>query len=180
MSGIRLLLLFYKLGVSAITEKQPKKYRSITCPSCQEPLDRNNEEFTEHSKKYYHRSCFRIHYQKTQNRKDLIDYACKLHNIKHPGVIVKQIKEFEDDYGYTLKGIELALRYFHEILGNPVDRMGIGIVPWIYEDAKRHYKKIAAISKSAQDAETGNRDEIIHIELSNKKKIAKHIDIEGL
>lgn len=167
--------------MDTITEKQKtKKYRSIKCPSCQEPLDRNTEPFTEHSKKFYHQSCFGLYFQKTQHRKDLIDYVCKLHNIKHPGVIVRQIKEFEESYGYTLKGIELALRYFHEIQGNPVDRVGIGIVPWIYEDAKRHYKKIAAISKSAHEAEPGGRHEIIHIEISDKKKIAKHIDIEGL
>lgn len=53
-------------------------------------------------------------------------------------MMLKQIKEYQEEYGYKLKGIELALRYFYETLDNkPREGDGIGIVPFVYDEAKR-------------------------------------------
>ena len=55
----------------------------------------------------------------------------------------KQIKEFKEKYNYTHSGILKSLIYFYEVKGNPKEKAratgGIGIVPFIYEEAKRYY-----------------------------------------
>lgn len=58
------------------------------------------------------------------------------------GKITLQIKKYIQDHPeYTYSGIKRTLEYFYEIKKNPIEkaRGGIGIVPWIYEEAKRYY-----------------------------------------
>lgn len=95
--------------------------------------------------------------------------------------MLKQIKEFQDDYGYTLKGMELTLRYFHEIQGNGVDARGIGIIPYVYEDAKRHYNYIQKVKNSFQSDFTNILSpEPKVVKTKFKKKITQSFNIEEL
>lgn len=53
----------------------------------------------------------------------------------------KQIKDFVNDYGYSFSGILKSLIYFYEVKGNSKEKAngGIGIVPFIYQDAYNYY-----------------------------------------
>ena len=58
------------------------------------------------------------------------------------GKITLQIQKFLQDHPeYTYSGIRRTLEYFYEIKKNSLDKAngGIGIVPWVYEEAKRYY-----------------------------------------
>lgn len=183
--------LFYRCTAKKVTpiaeEKEVKKYtRTVKCPYCEEQIDRNTEDFTQHSNRYFHKECFNQRQEEIEERNrprnDLIDYICELHNLQRPnGFILRQIKEFEEEYGYTLKGIEFSLRYFHDIEGNPVvERTGIGIVPHVYEDAKRYYSNIARIRSIASESEFDNTPQVIYTIPDRKRRKVKKIDIGGL
>lgn len=55
----------------------------------------------------------------------------------------KQIKDFREEYGYSYSGMLKSLIYFYEVKGNSKEKAkasgGIGIVPFIYEQAKLYY-----------------------------------------
>lgn len=157
-----------------------RKYRLVKCPSCEGNVDRNTEPFVEHSKRYYHEKCFQLFELQKQHREELISYICQLYEIDMPNIYMrKQIKDFQDEYNYTLKGMELALRYFHEIEGNPVDAKGIGIVPYIYEDAKRYYVRMQRINQANSNQKLDNEIEVIYAS-PHKKRGRKTISIEDI
>lgn len=56
----------------------------------------------------------------------------------------KQIKDFQQEYGYTYSGMLKSLIYFYEVKGNSTEKAngGIGIVPFVYKDAYRYYYSI--------------------------------------
>jgi hypothetical protein len=75
--------------------------------------------------------------------------------------------------------MELALRYFHETLGNrPQDGSGIGIIPFVYEEAKNYYIKQMKISESIEN----HKDEeiTVYIDPNRNKRKSKKIDITAL
>jgi len=58
------------------------------------------------------------------------------------GRITLQIKKYMQDHPeYTYSGIKRTLEYFYEVKNNPIEKAngGIGIVPWVYEEAKRYF-----------------------------------------
>jgi len=68
-----------------------------------------------------------------------------LFNIPSIGIrIQKQIEDYHNNKGYTYSGILKSLTYFFDIKGNSIEKAngGIGIVPYIYEDARNYYTAI--------------------------------------
>ena len=53
----------------------------------------------------------------------------------------RQINTYISDYNYSYSGIQRTLTYFYEIKGNSLDKAngGIGIVPYVYQDAYNYY-----------------------------------------
>ena len=82
--------------------------------------------------------------EKDKNLEKLEKYICQLFDVDYvPPRIQKQITQFKNEFNYTYSGILKTLVYFYEIQGNNQndDKYGqtIGIVPWIYEDAKKYF-----------------------------------------
>lgn len=155
--------------------------RKVKCPYCEEKLDKDDA--ISYKKRYYHEECFNTWRLEAEHRKDLIEFICELHGIDAPtGMMVKQIKDFQVDYEYKLKGIELSLRYFYEILDNPVrEGDGIGIVPYVYEEAKKHYLLKQGVQKSIENHNPKENKTVVvkTPEFKYEKKIKK-IDISQL
>ncbi|SNZ10019.1 hypothetical protein SAMN05421503_1474 [Terribacillus aidingensis] len=146
--------------------------RQVKCPYCETKLDQ--EDAISHQKRYYHPNCLEAKKNESQDYKDLIEYICELHGISRPtGMMVKQIKEFRNDYNYKLKGIELALRYFYETESNPVrEGDGIGIVPYIYDKARDHYVTILNVEESVENAELP-QEKVVSVLSPKPKKIKR-------
>lgn len=159
----------------------------VTCPYCKEQL--NKEDAVIHKRRYYHSECLEQKEKEEEEKrresedyKELINYICQLYNLDAPtGMILKQIKEFREEYGYKLQGIKLSLQYFYEIQGNPVlDDVGIGIVPFVYEEAKRHYITRLNVERSLENYK---KNDIQHVYVDLNRKKTKHknlIDISSL
>jgi hypothetical protein len=156
---------------------------------CERKINREVDAFVTISKKNYHQDCYELHRLRQQHRAELLEYICDLYKISVPnGFILKQIKEFEENYNYKLKGIQMALYYFHDINGNPVNIpnskyknvKGIGIVPHIYEEAKQYFIRMQKIESLAQTIKIQTEAEIVRVKPSKKKKPRNFIEIKGL
>lgn len=129
--------------------------------------------------------------RESQDYKDLIAYICELYQIDAPtGWMLKQIKDFKEQFNYTYRGMKTTLHYFYEIQeGNDVaDSMGIGIVPFVYDEAKKFYIDKKAIKDSVSDCDLDkmqNNKRIIKMRKPNRPDENKYkdmalIDIEKL
>lgn len=155
--------------------------RLVKCPHCQTQVDK--DEAVTRSKRYYHQECLEALEMERQQRKELLDYICKLYKIDVPtGFILKQVKDFQEKYNYKLKGMELALRYFYETLDKPVDSQGIGIIPFVYEDAKKHYIMKMKVEQSLINGTETVKSKTVTVEPTKftYKKQTKQIDISLL
>lgn len=168
--------------MSPITEPKKKYSRTVKCPICQQQLDRNTEPFIEKSGRFLHEACNQQQLTRTQPRRDLIEYICELQNIKAPtGYILKQIKDFEENHGFTIQGIHMTLKYFHEIEKNEVvEGTGIGIVEYVYKNARDHYSKMAQITGKASEFPFDKNESTIYSRPRKTENRKKYIDIEEL
>lgn len=141
----------------------------VKCFYCGNTFDRDKEEFSQvQTKRYAHKSCHEEHEsKKTQEEKDeenLRKYIKKLFNISTiPQKINKQIEKFVKENNYSYSGIERSLIYFYEIKGNSLDKSngGIGIVPWVYDDAWRYYYSIWQAKQKQDYVITNQIDSLI-------------------
>lgn len=148
--------------------------RRVKCPECGAYNDKENTVY--HNSKYYCKICFENRQRESQDYKDLIAYICELYQIEAPtGWMLKQIKDYKEQFNFTYRGIKTTLHYFYEIQkGNSVeDSMGIGIVPFVYDEAKKFYIDKRAVKESLKDCnleEIGNKKKIIHVKRETKKQ----------
>ena len=163
--------------------------RKVKCPECGTYNDKENTVY--YNSKYYCKVCYDNKKRESQDYKDLIAYICELYQIDAPtGWMLKQIKDFNEQFNYTYRGMKTTLHYFYEIQeGNDVaDSMGIGIVPFVYDEAKKFYIDKKAVKDSVSDCDLDkmqNNKRIIKMHKPNRPDENKYkdmalIDIEKL
>lgn len=126
--------------------------RKCKCVYCKIEFDRDKLPYVQVTNlRYAHKECAeKNQIQKSQQEIDydnLVNYIEKLFGIGYVSAkVAKQIKDYRELYGYTYSGILGTLVYWYEVKNAPLDKAngGIGIVPYIYEDAKQYYAKINA------------------------------------
>ena len=133
----------------------------VKCPYCEKQFDRNDPsiKFIKIGRRYAHIKCYNEHEaQMTQEEKDLRDlyeYIKVLlgteYNFKKVEHQIKEFKKYTDgnDIPYTYSGMLASLRWFYEIKGNSKEAAngGIGIIPYIYNDAKKYYYNLYLAQK---------------------------------
>lgn len=124
---------------------------NVKCLYCGKTFDRDKcTDFVQiNSRRYAHTACHTEHLaQLSQEEKDLIaleTYIKKLLNIDTINArIKKQINDYKNNQHYSYIGILKALMYFYEVKGNSTEKAngGIGIVPYIYQEAHNYYYRI--------------------------------------
>lgn len=155
--------------------------RKVKCPKCGTFNDK--EETVFYNQRYYCKICFENAKAEAEDYKNLIAFICELYNIEAPtGWILKQIKEYKEQYGYSYIGMKTTLDYFYHIKQEeePEEGMGVGIIPFVYDEAKKFYIDKKAVKESVQEC---NIDKIeqnkktIHIKEQDKIKNDKYKDI---
>lgn len=119
----------------------------VTCTICKKRFDRDKyPAVLVNTRRYAHASCAGVlseeQAKEEQDRQALEEYIIQLFNLKHmDGRITLQIKKFIQDYNYTYSGILRTLKYFYEVKKNDLSKSnnGIGIVPWVYQEAYNYY-----------------------------------------
>lgn len=168
------------MNVSEKKELTKDDLRQMKCPRCDDTVTKYKA--IHHTNgRYYHESCFNEWRNRASDRDSLISYVMELYNIKRPtGMMLMQIKRFHEEFGYKYKGMELTLRYFYEILGNNVrEGDGLGIIPYIYEEATEQFKRQISINESVEKNKNKEREKrIVYVEKEKKDK--NLIDIESI
>lgn len=123
--------------------------RKVKCPGCGIFFYRDEEENLFIKNRYWHTKCYKAEQEK-QSASDsaiteLDNYIIELFSADYVSArIRKQIKDMIDHYGFTYSGILGTLKYWYEVKGNQISKSnnGIGIVPYVYADARKYYETI--------------------------------------
>ena len=119
----------------------------VKCFYCGISFDASIEPYVKvNNRRYAHLECHEKHEaEKTQeeiDKENLENFIMKLFNEDYVNPrIRKQINDFISKYNYSYSGIHRSLEYFYVIKGNNIEKSngGIGIVPYVYQDAYNHY-----------------------------------------
>lgn len=122
----------------------------VKCYYCSQTFDRDKGECLKvNGNRYAHNKCHQLKQQeKSQEEKELEaleEYIKKLFDTDYINPrIRKQIKDFREQHHYTYTGIHKALMYFYDVKKNSIEKAngGIGIVPYVYQNAYEYYYKI--------------------------------------
>ena len=118
--------------------------RLVKCLYCEKTINRQQESFVQKNSRYAHTQCDQEHNREQFEREGLTEYIIKLFGDRvNFGMVGKQIKNFSDDYEYTLSGIKGTLYYCYEVKKMNINMaQGIGIVPYYYNEAKNYFEKV--------------------------------------
>lgn len=119
----------------------------VLCYYCKERFDRDKEETVQvTSRRYAHAKCAinkeKILSEEERDKQDLYAYVNKLfHSEFVDPKIQKQIEAYVKKYKFTYSGMLKALVYFYEVKKNSIKDAngGLGIVPYIYQEAFNYY-----------------------------------------
>lgn len=151
------------------------------CPFCKIYMS-TKEEGKIYKTKKFHNACFEKMLDDMDSGDDemvkLTQYICKLFNIKRINPLMsEQISTFTKTNGYTLSGIRASLYYFFEMEEREVgeDVKGIGIVPFVYDEARQFFEGLAKVkekNKKFCQVVTEN-----HVKIKSPNKSLPKIDI---
>lgn len=132
----------------------------VTCSICKKRFDRDKyPAVLVSSRRYAHALCAgtlsKEEEQREKDKEALEQYIIKLFNLDHmDGKITLQIQRYLQQHpDYTYSGILRTLKYFYEIKKNSIDKAngGIGIIPWVYQEAKQYYYNQWLLSQKNSD-----------------------------
>lgn len=153
--------------------EEVKKQKQLKCFACKELFDRDT--LTVKSGKKYCETCFKIKEEESIAYKDdwdlLFEYICKLYDIKVPtGMMFQQLKTYRNEYEYTNIGMYYTLQYYYSILDNKVlEDTGLGIIPYYYDKAKKHYNKVYTLQDIAEEFKSEEQSIQIKTQIMNKQ-----------
>lgn len=119
----------------------------VTCIYCHEKFDRDKIDFVQISeRRYAHKNCVNKQ-QDLKNKEEkayeeLEKYIMNLFSKDYlTAKVRKQIKDYKQEYHYSFIGMLRSLKWWYEIKGNNLTQAndGIGIIPFIYEQAEKYY-----------------------------------------
>lgn len=136
----------------------------VICLYCNERFDADKEPFVKpHQRRYAHKSCAeKRENERSQEEKDLEaleKYIMQLLDEPYINAKVrKQLKDFQKQYNYTYSGMLKSLVWFYEIQGHSTENAngGIGIIPFIYNQACDYYYSLYLAKLANEDKDVEN------------------------
>lgn len=129
---------------------------NVECAYCKKPMSKKDADCVQVGNgKYAHSACAEL--EKTREKTDkekLEEYIKTLFNISYIEPRVKQqMNKYISEYNYTYSGMLKALHYFYEIKGGDKSKAngGIGIVPFVYNDAYNYYYNLWLAQQKNKD-----------------------------
>lgn len=118
----------------------------VKCLYCGERFDRLSEPNVKIGRRYAHQKCYEAQDDKTlkeqQDKHEFFDYIKEIYGSDYNFVsISKQAESYIKQYNFTYSGMLKSLKWFYEVQKNDKESANgrIGIIPYIYEDAKKYY-----------------------------------------
>lgn len=91
-------------------------------------------------------NCFNFKTKERKDREDLYHYIQDEYNLSFPtGLMLRQIKMFREERGYTYKNIRFTLEYVFHVrrVYTPQVKFGIAFVPHFYDEMITYYKELS-------------------------------------
>ena len=123
----------------------------VKCQECGLMVDKANA-VQDDKKKNYHKICL----ENKKDRDELYALVCTIFHFKAPGPrVYTQVKKYIAD-GCTYRGIIRAVDYFFNVKNNPIEKAnnGLGIVPFVYEEANTYFDRIEYKKKKIAESVT--------------------------
>jgi len=178
-----------KFGTTEVPATQHKSADIKKCFFCGKDLDITKDEWVKpNTTRYAHKACYE---EKRKPGSDLLPddiyYFLKdeIHLVVDYKLFESQRANMVKKNGYTNAGILQALKYWYLVKKSSPDKAngGIGIVPYIYQDAQNYYKDLAknqkAISASIQDS-LKKEAQTITIGKAPKHEVKNLIDLDDI
>lgn len=117
-------------------------------------------------------SCFKQREEKMKNQNELYATIKELYCLDYVTPLLrKQIKDFQEQYGFTLQGINLTLQYCKFKPNITFDSsIGLGIVPYMYEEAKKDFLRKKQLKEHMEQNNTIQKTKKITINIKAKNK----------
>lgn len=125
--------------------------RLSKCKGCEKELSK--EEKYVYSNKTYCKKCYEQIQIEHQAYDLLLRTICEYYSIDKPtGLMLKQIKDYKEQFNYTYNGITYALWYIKAIENRSFSEIkyGIALVKYYYEKAKQYFNQQQRISNSVK------------------------------
>lgn len=145
----------------------------VKCKYCGEQFNRDAEPTVKiGERRYAHAACAQKYEASIpQEEKDymaLESYIKKLFKTNNVSAkIKKQIRDFRQEYNYTYSGMLKTLYWWYDIKGHTLElaQGGIGIIPFIYQDALKYFYSIY-LAKIANDEQKDLKPLVKEIEIA--------------
>ncbi len=142
----------------------------VKCFYCEEYFDRDTTKFQKVGRRYAHLTCHG-NIEEGYTKASILNYATEILG-QEKGFsyarITKQIDKLILE-GKTLSGIYMTLKYWYEVQKNSTSKSngGIGIVPYVYQDAKEYWASFQNITAPKVEQQT------VYVKRRPKKEINK-------
>lgn len=121
---------------------------------------------------WYCASCTPIR-QKESDLHVAINDFLQLHQGEHynPPLLNKQIKTFREEHNMTLSGIYKTLKYIVEIKEKSLEREGVGLVLYYYNETRNFYKQKSNVTRHALSTpkEEWLTEEVVYTEVEEHR-----------
>lgn len=150
--------------------------RLSKCKSCGIELQKKDRNV--YSGKTYCKKCYDLKVSEKNQYNNLIKTICNYFEINKPtGLILKQIKDYKEQFDYTYSGMQYTLWYCKDILGKSFEiKYGIALVKYQYENSKDYFLKQQQINKSVVDFKIKEVVKKVKINKSNRKSFTINLD----
>ncbi len=131
---------------------------NVTCAFCKKGLSKKDPDCVMlNNNKYVHKACQELEESREKtDREKLEEYIKELFALSYIDPRVKaQIKKYIEEYNFTYSGMQKALYYFYEIKCGDKSKAngGIGIIPYIYQDAYNYHYNLWLAQQKNKDVE---------------------------
>lgn len=138
--------------------------RNWTCRICGKPIPVNADPST-----YVLQGRFHLHPEcanSTKDKDEFFHYCQKLFGDNFDFVKINRLAEgYIKTYKYTWSGMHGSLVYFYDIQKHPIEQSNysIGIIPYIYNDARKYYQHIEESKKKNAETEYKPKTKVVSI-----------------
>lgn len=141
----------------------------VICVYCKERYDRDKEPTVNVSgKRYAHEKCYNkqgiVKNKEEQDYEKLEKYIMNLFSKEYlTAKVRKQIRDYRQEYNYTFEGMLRSLKWWYEIKGQSLEKAneGIGIIPFIYEQAEKYYYSLLLAQLNNDETKNYNPNPVI-------------------
>lgn len=147
----------------------------VKCQYCKSDSNKvGKDEVVKIDNKNFHPSCAQLYL----DRKELYATICRIFKLKAPGPKNNAYVSKFFHEGMTYKGMNGTLIYFYDIKKNSTKNSneGIGIIPYVYEEAKKFYEsKMDREKKGKEQLEkldkiVGKEKEVRYVRAQKREK----------